>query len=199
MKRMILIAVIGVHLAGCAPHPHIIPADEFGDSYSSARVNIYSAKTRGEASAKADAYCMNIGKYADFSATNDESVKTLAPALYGKALFMGESYESRYGATRKDYRVSFTCNITEGHYSPDPAIVASIKQYDEAISDRARAAAQELGEQLNARIREMKRHPTKNLHSSTVDMGGYTQTISQIGDKVCVGITGSSSSTVDCY
>lgn len=199
MKRLILIGVVGTLLGGCAPRPHVVPADEFGNSYSSSRVNIYSAKTRGEAAAKADSYCMSIGKNPPYAATNEASVKELAPGLYGKALFMSEGYDMKYGSTQKDYRVSFTCNITEGSYSSDPAVIASIKHYDEAMDTRARKATRELGDQLNARIREMKRHPTKTLHSNTVDMGGYTQTITQIGDKVCVGIAGSASASVDCY
>lgn len=142
---------------------------------------------------------MSIGKFQPYSATNDESIKRLAPALYGKALFMGEGYESHYGETQKDYRVSFTCNITEGRYSPDLAVISRINHYDEALNESAQEAARELDKQLNARIREMKRHPTKTLHSTTVDMGGYLQTVTQIGDKVCVGISGSASSSVDCY
>lgn len=199
MKHLILIGVVGTLLAGCAPRPHVAPADEFGDSYSSSRVNIYSAKTRGEAAAKADSYCMSIGKYPPYSATNDPAVKKLAPAIYGKALYMSEGYDSKYGSKQKDYRVSFTCSITEGRFSHDPAVVASIKRYDDALDESARKATKELGDQLNARIREMKRHPTRTLHSSTVDMGGYIQTITQIGDKVCVGIAGSASASVDCY
>lgn len=199
MKNLTLFAVFGTLLAGCSSPPHVTPNDEFGDGYSSARVKIYSAKNRSEATAKADAYCANIGKYPPYSATNDELLKKLAPALYAKALFMGEGYDLKHGATQKDYRVSFTCNITEGRESPDPTVIASINHYDEALNNSVNKGRQERSEQLNARIREMKRHPTKNLHSSTVDFGGYIQTITQIGDTVCVGISGGASSSVDCY